>query len=148
MPQRDPRRPDRVAEAVREEIAATLAGGVKDPRVTGLVTVTGVEMSRDLGHATVFVSVYGSDVEKAQTMEGLESVATGLRGRVGRALRLRIAPAIHFKADESFARSTRIESLLASIRPPVVPGDAEASSSPHADTPDAARPADEGPSHE
>lgn len=146
MPQRDPRRPDRVAEAVREEIAATLAGGVKDPRVTGLVTVTGVEMSRDLGHATVFVSVYGSDAEKAQTMEGLESVATGLRGRVGRALRLRIAPAIHFKADESFARSTRIESLLASIRPPAVPGEG-APSEPSAPPTDDSTPK-EGSSHE
>ena len=54
MPPRDTRRPDRVAEAVREEIATVLAEGVKDPRVTGLVTVTGVEMSRDLGQATVY----------------------------------------------------------------------------------------------
>jgi len=121
MPQRDPRRPDRVAEAVREEIAATLAGGVKDPRVTGLVTVTGVEMSRDLGHATVFVSVYGTDAEKAQTMGGVGCVATGLRGGWGRGFGLQIAPAFHFRAEEGFARSTRIESLLAGIRPPVVP---------------------------
>jgi ribosome-binding factor A len=122
---RDTRRPDRVGEAVREEIAAFLAGGVKDPRVVGLVTVTAVEMSRDLAQANVFVSIYGSDEDRALTMSGLESVATGLRGRVGRALHLRIAPHITFRQDESIARASRIETLLASLKP-----------SPAADAPD------------
>jgi len=117
VPPRDTRRPDRVAEAIREEIAAFLAGGVKDPRVVGLVTVTGVEMTRDLGNATVFVSVYGSDEERETTMEGLASVSHALRGRVGRALKLRIAPHITFKQDDSVARAARIESLLASVKP-------------------------------
>lgn len=114
---RDTRRPDRVAEAVREEIAAALAAGVRDPRVKGLVTVTGVEMSRDLGSALVFVSVYGTDEEKATTMEGLQSVASSLRGPVGRALKLRLAPHITFKMDDSIARAARIETLLASVKP-------------------------------
>ena len=114
---RETRRPDRVAEAVREEIAAILAAGVKDPRVTGLVTVTGVEMSRDLAQATVFVSIYGEDADRETTMEGLQSVASGLRGRVGRALKLRLAPAITFKTDDTAARAARIESLLASVKP-------------------------------
>ncbi len=123
MPPRDTRRPDRVAEAVREEIAAFLAGGVKDPRVTGLVTVTAVEMTRDLAQANVFVSILGDDAERELTMEGLKSVATGLRGRVGRALKLRLAPAITFREDDSIARAARIESLLASVKPkPVEPG--------------------------
>ena len=115
---RDLRRPDRVAEAVREEIATVLAEGVKDPRVTGLVTVTGVEMSRDLAHATVFVSILGGDdAARAVTLEGLQGVAGGLRGRVGRALKLRLAPAITFKLDESAVRAARIESLLAGLKP-------------------------------
>ena len=114
---RDPHRPDRVAEAVREEIAAALAAGVKDPRVTGMVTVTGVEMSRDLGSATVFVSIYGSEAEQASTMEGLQATGPKLRGPVGRALKLRLAPYITFKQDDSIARAARIESLLASIKP-------------------------------
>ena len=118
MPPRDTRRPDRVAEAVREEVAAILAAGVKDPRVSGIVTVTGAEMSRDLAAATVYVSVYGDDDEIARTMEGLASVATGLRGRVGRALQLRLAPLITFRRDESAARAARIESLLAGLKPP------------------------------
>ena len=123
MPPRDTRRPDRVAEAVREEIATALAEGVKDPRVTGLVTVTGVEMSRDLAQATVYVSVYGDEAARDETLAGLQSVASSLRGRVGRALELRLAPAITFRHDESVARAARIESLLASVKPkPVEPG--------------------------
>ena len=61
------RRADRVAEAIREEVATFLTEEVKDPRVTGLVTVTGVEVTRDLRNAKVFVGVMGTDVERAST---------------------------------------------------------------------------------
>ena len=97
-------------------VATFLAEGVKDPRVVGLVTVTGVDLTRDLRHAKVFVSIMGSDVERAATMEGLASVAAHLRARVGRELRLRLAPEITFRLDESIARAARIESLLAQVR--------------------------------
>jgi ribosome-binding factor A len=110
------RRPDRVAEAIREEVAGFLADGAKDPRVTGLVTVTGVDLTRDLRHAKVFVSVLGSDAERKETFEGLASIASHLKIRVGRALRLRVAPDIEFKADDSIARAARIETLLAQIK--------------------------------
>ena len=111
----DTRRPDRVAEAIREEVANFLAEGVKDPRVVGLVTVTGVDVTRDLRHAKVFVSILGSESERAATLDGLASVASHLRPRIGRALRLRVAPEVAFKLDESVAHAARIESLLAQI---------------------------------
>lgn len=111
----DTRRPDRVAEAIREEVANFLAEGVKDPRVVGLVTVTGVDITRDLRHAKVYVSILGSDAERAATLDGLTSVASHLRPRIGRALRLRLAPEIQFQLDQSVAHAARIESLLAQI---------------------------------
>ena len=110
------RRPDRVAEAIREEIATFLAEGVKDPRIVGFVTVTAVEVTRDLRHAKVFVSVLGSDAERQATFEGLQSVAGHLRAHVGRALRLRSAPEIEFRNDESVAHAAKIEQLLAQVR--------------------------------
>ena len=110
------RRPDRVAEAIRVEVATFLSQDVKDPRVVGLVTVTGVDVSRDLRVATVYVSIYGSDAERAATADGLASVAGHLRARIGRALRLRLAPEIVFKPDESIARAARIESLLSQLK--------------------------------
>ena len=120
------RRPDRVAEAIREEVANFLAEGVKDPRVVGMVTVTGVDVTRDLRHAKVFVSVMGSDTERAATFDGLASVATHLRSHIGRSLRLRLAPEIVFRPDESISRAARIESLLAQVRDDLPPhGDAD-----------------------
>ncbi len=122
----DHRRADRVAEAIREEVATFLAEEVKDPRITGLVTVTGAQVTRDLRHAKVFVSVMGSDVDRKATFEGLDSVATHLRARVGRALRLRLAPEIVFLADESVERAARIESLLSQIKDGKTPPDGDA----------------------
>jgi ribosome-binding factor A len=80
------------------------------------VTVTGVEITSDLRHARVFVSVMGSEAEKQATFEGLASTASFLRSRVARALRLRVAPEFEFREDDSIARAARIESLLAEIR--------------------------------
>jgi ribosome-binding factor A len=116
---------------MREEIATFLANDVKDPRIMGLVTVTAVEITRDLRHAKVFVSVLGTDSQRAATFEGLANVAPHLRGRVGRALRLRVAPEIEFRNDESVAHAAHIEQLLAQVRkdlpaapaaPPASPG--------------------------
>jgi ribosome-binding factor A len=117
------RRADRVAEAIREEVATFLRNDAKDPRISPLVTVTGCEVTRDLRHAKVYVSVMGTDAERKQTFEGLASVATHLRSRVGRALRLRLAPEITFKPDESVAHAARIEDLLAQIKDGKPPAD-------------------------
>lgn len=106
------RRPDRVAEAIRAEAATFLTSGVKDPRVIGLVTVTGVDVARDLRSARIFVSILGSDAERAATMEGLASVAGHLRARLGRSLHLRSAPEIVFRLDETIARAARIHAAL------------------------------------
>jgi ribosome-binding factor A len=112
----DSRRPDRVAEAIREAVAMFLAEGVKDPRVTGLVTVTGVDVTRDLRHARVYVSILGSEAEKKETMEGLASVAGHLRAKLGRTLRLRMTPELDFRYDASIAHAARIDSLLEQLR--------------------------------
>ena len=101
---------------MREEIATFLANDIKDPRILGLVTVTAVEVTRDLRHAKVFVSMLGSESQRAATFEGLNGVAAHLRGRVGRALRLRAAPEIEFRNDESIAHAAHIEQLLAQVR--------------------------------
>jgi ribosome-binding factor A len=112
----DARRADRVAEAIREEIARFLSEDAKDPRLVGLVTVTAVDVTRDLRQARTFVSILGSDSERAATLDALESMRGHLRSRLAKALRLRVAPEITFKLDESVARAARIESLLAQVR--------------------------------
>ena len=112
----DDRRAQRVAEGIREEVATFLNEGAKDPRITAMVTVTAVEVTRDLKQAKIFVSLLGSDAERATTLETLAGTTGHLRGRVGRALRLRVAPELQFRLDESVARAARIETLLAQVR--------------------------------
>jgi ribosome-binding factor A len=78
--------------------------------------VTGAEVTPDLRHARVYVSVLGSESEKKATFDGLDSVASYLRSRVARELQLRVAPEIQFKEDDTIARAARIESLLADVK--------------------------------
>ncbi len=112
----DGRRQDRVAESIREQVATFLAESAKDPRITGMVTVTGVEVTRDLRHARVYVSIMGDDAARNSTLEGLRSLAGHLRSRLGRTLRIHSAPELEFLIDTSVAHAARIESLLAQIR--------------------------------
>ncbi len=112
----DNRRADRVAEAIREEVATVLTGGVKDPRIVGFVTVTAVDVTRDLRHAKVFVSVMGSDTERKETLEGLTAIAPAVRTRLAKVLQLRFAPQIAFRYDPSVERAARIETLLTRVK--------------------------------
>ena len=78
--------------------------------------MTAAEVTPDLRHARVFVSVLGTDDEKKATFEGLDSLAGHLRARLARSLQLRVAPELQFKEDDTVARAARIESLLAEIK--------------------------------
>ena len=97
-------------------MATFLASGAKDPRLIAIVTVTAVECTRDLRQAKIFVSMMGTDAERASSLDALASMTGHLRSRVARVLGLRNAPALSFKLDESIARAARIESLLAEVR--------------------------------
>jgi len=108
-------RPERVGELIRETVAEFLTTNVRDPRI-GFVTVTGVQVSADLGHATVHVSVMGSDDAKARSLEGLASAARFLRGRVARELRLRTSPEIHFQLDRGLEHAQRIDQVLKELK--------------------------------
>ena len=92
----------------------------------GLVTVTGVDVTQDLRYARVFVSVMGSDEERATTFEGLVSLAPHLRSRLAKSLRLRFAPELEFRSDPSIEHAARIETLLAQLREQRPPSDDEA----------------------
>ncbi|MFN2398804.1 MAG: 30S ribosome-binding factor RbfA [Gemmatimonadaceae bacterium] len=110
------RRADRVAEAIREEVATWLTEGAGDPRIVGLVTVTGVDVTQDLRHARVFISVMGSEVEQATTFEAIAGLTGFMRSRLAKRLRLRFAPELEFRKDATVEQAGRIERLLAEIR--------------------------------
>jgi ribosome-binding factor A len=110
------RRPEQMAETLRQVITeALLRGEVRDPRV-GLVTVTAVRVTNDLSHATVLVSVGGEEAERARAVEGLRSAAGFLRSRAARTLTTRTVPELHFELDAGLEHAARIEELLQEIR--------------------------------
>ncbi|HVH08803.1 MAG TPA: 30S ribosome-binding factor RbfA [Gemmatimonadales bacterium] len=108
-------RPERVAEGIRQTVAEFLTGNVRDPRV-GFVTVTGVEVSPDLTHARVRVSVMGSEEEKDRSLEGLASAARFLRAQLARELRLRLTPELRFELDRGLDHAQRIDRVLRELK--------------------------------
>lgn len=107
------RRVSKVAELIRREVSQMLLHELKDERVgAGMISVTDVDVSGDLQHATVFVSIYGSEEAQAETMEGLDSAAGYVRRELGKRVRLRRSPEIIFKEDRSLERGMDMISLL------------------------------------
>jgi ribosome-binding factor A len=100
----------RVSDLMHRNIARLLASEFKDPRV-GMVTVAGVEVSRDLAHAKVFVTVFEEDKSK-ETIAILNKATGFFRMSLAQVTDLRIIPKIRFHFDESVAQGARIESLL------------------------------------
>ena len=109
------RRPEQMAETLRQVITESLAREVRDPRV-GFVTVTTVLVSNDLSHARVLVSVPGDEGEKTRALEGLQSASGFLRSRAARALTTRTVPELHFELDRGLEHASRINELLNTIR--------------------------------
>ncbi|MEA5570060.1 30S ribosome-binding factor RbfA [Calothrix sp. UHCC 0171] len=107
------RRVSRVAELIRREVSQMLLSDIKDDRVgAGMVSVTDVDVSGDLQHAKIYVSIYGTDEAKAETMAGLKSATGYVRSELGARVRLRRTPEVIFIEDRSIERGTKVLSLL------------------------------------
>lgn len=109
------RRAERLAHQLRNEIAELIERGLKDPRI-GFATVAGVELTADLRHARVRVSVLGSAEEQENTLAGLSSAAGFIRHEIGQRLRLRYSPDLTFVLDHGAEESQRIEMLLQKLK--------------------------------
>lgn len=107
------RRVSRVAALIQREVSQLLLNGIKDDRVgAGMVSVTDVDVSGDLQHAKIFVSIYGSEEAKTETMAGLKAATGYVRKELGHRVRLRRTPEVVFVEDRSLERGDRILSLL------------------------------------
>lgn len=105
------RRPERLAEQIKEEVSLIIAGEVEDPRV-GSVTVTDAKLSADLRHAKIYVSVIGNADEIKGSLAALRHASGFIRAQLGAVLRMRHTPELHFAHDETEVRAARIEELL------------------------------------
>jgi ribosome-binding factor A len=107
------RRIARVAESIKREVSKMLLLEIKDERVgAGMASVTEVVVSGDLQHARIFVSIYGTEEARTETMAGLDASTGYVRREIGQRLSLRRTPEIIFEEDRSFERGIKVLSLL------------------------------------
>ena len=113
---REFKRSDRVSQELKKEVAVILQREVKYPRI-GMVTVSDVEVSRDLAYAKIFVTfLFDNDQEAInQGMKGLEKASPYIRSLVGKAMRLRIVPELRFIYDESLVEGMRMSNLVSNV---------------------------------
>ena len=105
------RRPERLAEQIKEEVSLIIAGEVEDPRV-GFVTVTEARVTPDLKHAKIYVSVLGTEEEIKASLAALKHASGFIRTQLGPALRMKRTPELHFVHDATIETAARIEQLL------------------------------------
>ncbi len=107
------RRVSRVASLIQQEVSQMVLHEIKDDRVgAGMVSVTDVDVSGDLQHAKIYVSIYGTDEARAETMAGLKSATGYVRRELGRRVRLRRTPEVVFIEDRGLERGDRMLALL------------------------------------
>jgi len=110
------RRVERVAALIRRETSELLINGIRDERVhQGMVSITNVEVSGDLQHCKIFVSVLADGEARNQVMDGLQAASGYLRGELGRRLQMRRAPEVVFQLDRGLEKGTSVLSLLGEL---------------------------------
>ena len=110
------RRVDRINGLLREEISRLLSREIKDPRLSGLLTITQVRTSSDLRNAKVYLSVLGNDEANTTALQGIQSAATFLRKQLRERLRLKYVPFLTFEIDDSIETSDHIFRLMDQAR--------------------------------
>jgi len=108
-------RAERLADQIRAEVAEMISTELKDPRI-GFATVTGVDMSGDLQHARVSISVLGSADAQQKSLEGLTSASGYIRHELAQRLRLRRVPELTFVLDRTAEEDQRLEMLLQKLK--------------------------------
>lgn len=107
----DQARAKKMADRIQVIIAKRLERGIRDPRI-GFVTITDVQMTGDLQHASVYYTVYGTDEERADTAAGLKAATGMFRSEVGKNLTARLTPSLEFLLDAIPENAAHIDGLL------------------------------------
>lgn len=118
-------RVNRVAEEIKKVISDLIKNQLKDPRIAPLTSVTHVDVSKDMRHAKVYVSVYGSDEERAATIEALKKASGFLRKEVGSKIKTFYTPEIDVQLDKSIERGIHITKLIDNLRNEVEKNDGD-----------------------
>ncbi|RQD75386.1 MAG: 30S ribosome-binding factor RbfA [Candidatus Syntrophonatronum acetioxidans] len=106
----------KVAEQIKKEVSQILQSELKDPRLTGFLSVTDVDVTNDLGYARVYVSVYGSEEERSLSLKALNSALGFVRTEIGKRIRLRHVPELSFHLDKSIEYGAHISEILKDLK--------------------------------
>ena len=110
------RRVEKVAALIRKEMSHLLLNGLRDHRIRStMITITGVEVSGDLQHCKIFVSIFGNSNQKNEVFSELEASQIFLKGELGRRLQMRRAPEVVFKLDRGMEKGTSVLDLLGQL---------------------------------
>lgn len=108
-------RNERVRKTLMKEIADILQREIRDPRISGVVSIMDVEVSHDNSYAKVFYSVFGNEEQKEKTIEAMAQNTAKIRFEVGKRIRLRLTPELRFIYDDSMERASKVNELLNKI---------------------------------
>ena len=117
------RRTDRINVLLRQEISRVLASDLRDPRISPVVSITRVETSPDLRVAKVFISVFGDETDKSNTLGALVSASGFVRKRLSDNITLRSLPAFEFRLDETIEQGSELLKLIDEVSPGPPDGD-------------------------
>lgn len=109
-------RAGRINEEVKKEISDIIRNDLKDPRITAMVSVTEVSVTKDLKYAKVYVSIFGDDEAKANTLLGLRKSSGYIRKEIGNRINLRYTPEILIELDTAIEHGMHIDSLLERVK--------------------------------
>lgn len=108
-------RNERVRKTLMKEIADILQKEIRDPRISGVVSILDVEVSHDNSYAKVYYSVFGNEEQKANTIEAMAQNTSKIRHEVGKRIRLRLTPELRFIYDDSIERGSKVSEIIDKI---------------------------------
>lgn len=106
----------RINEEIKKDVSNTIQNKIKDPRLTAMVSVTDVDVTRDLSYAKVFVSIFGTDEQKKEALKILKSSAGFIRKEIGRNVKLRHVPEVIIELDETLDKASHLEEIFHQIK--------------------------------
>ena len=108
-------RQDRLGELIRQEVSSILRARVSDPRI-GFVSLTKVKISPDLADASIYVSIYGDEQPKRDSLAGLASATNFIRGELGERIEFRLVPQLRFIRDDSLEKGSQVINLINKLK--------------------------------
>jgi ribosome-binding factor A len=103
---------NRISEEMKKEVSSIIQTELKDPRLPKLISITVMNVTKDLRHAKIFVSILGDDEEKKNAMTALKSAAGFIRREIGHRMQLKFTPEMHFELDDSIEKGVYISKLI------------------------------------